>query len=104
VHLHYFVKQKHDQNTIIKQQKQQKHNKKKTKGKQMSNEDLKKLKKSLPKGYRSKLAEQFNCSKAFVDMVIAGTRKNTEMIFSAYEIARSHKDQIENIAQGIQRL
>jgi hypothetical protein len=70
----------------------------------MTKKDLNKLKKSLPKGYRDLIAEKCNCSIGLVDMVLAGTRKNIEVLTVAVNLAQSHKIELEALANQIKSL
>jgi hypothetical protein len=70
----------------------------------MTKKELNKLKKSLPKGYRDLIAEKCNCTTALVDMVLAGTRKNIEIVNAAVNLALSHKAQIEELSNKIKSI
>ena len=70
----------------------------------MTKKELNKLKKSLPKGYRDMLAETCECSTGLVDMVLAGTRKNIQIITAAIDLALSHKVMIEELSEKIKSL
>ncbi len=70
----------------------------------MTKKDLNKLKKSLPKGYRDLIAEKFDCSTGYVDMVLAGTRKNIEVLTAAVSLAQSHKTEMEALTNKIKSL
>jgi len=70
----------------------------------MTKKELNRLKKSLPKGYRDMLAEKLNCTTSMVDMVLAGTRKNLDIISTAIEIAKAHKKKMSQLSQEINQL
>jgi len=70
----------------------------------MTKKDLNKLKKSLPKGYRDLIAEKLDCSVSLVDQVLAGTRKNIEIVDAAVNLALSHKAQIEELSNKIKSI
>ena len=70
----------------------------------MTKKELNKLKKSLPKGYRDLIAEKCDCSIGLVDMVLAGTRKNIQIVDAAVNLALSHKTQIEALSDKIKSL
>ena len=40
----------------------------------MTKKQLNKLKKNLPKNYRNTLAEKFNCTTRYINMVLSGER------------------------------
>lgn len=70
----------------------------------MTKKDLNKLKKSLPKGYRDSIAGKCDCSTGLVDMVLAGTRKNIEVLTAAVNMAKFHKSEMEQLANQIKSL
>ncbi len=70
----------------------------------MSTNELLKLKKKLPKGYRKELAVHFNCSTAYIDMVFAGSRINNTIISKAVELAQAHKHQMQILKLEINSL
>lgn len=70
----------------------------------MTKKDLNKLKKSLPKGYRDLISEKLDCSISLVDQVLAGTRKNIEIVDAAVNLALSHKAQIEELSNKIKSI
>jgi hypothetical protein len=64
-------------------------------------EELKRLKKYLPKGYRNTLAEEFEISINTVDKILGGKRNNIQVLQAAAQLAEEHK---KNITEFIQQL
>ena len=70
----------------------------------MTKKDLKKLRNSLPKGFRTTIAEQCNCSVSLVEQVLNGVRVNLDVVQAAVELAASHKSRIDELTNQIKSL
>jgi hypothetical protein len=70
----------------------------------MTNSELRKLKKSLPKGYRKILASKKECRAEYIDAVLSGRRQSIDIIESAVELAKAHKEKMENLSMEIKQL
>ncbi len=70
----------------------------------MTKEELLKLKKSLPKGSIKILADQHVLSVSYINMIFSGERENLEIVKSALEIAKIHKQKKSSISQAINKL
>lgn len=70
----------------------------------MEKEDLLKLKQNLPKGFRQQLAEDHKVTLSYIDLVLNGKRDNLDIIESAIEIAKKHKQKKNSISQQINKL
>lgn len=70
----------------------------------LSKEKLEKLKKNLPKGFRELVAEKLDLSISYVNMVLAGTRKNSEILRLAIEAAIQNKKCTDEMIKQIKKL
>jgi hypothetical protein len=70
----------------------------------MSRDDLKKLRKNLPKGSRETLAAQFGFSRGYIDHILTGVRENEEVIIAAVNLVSEHKKNMEQAQKFIQTL
>ena len=70
----------------------------------MTNKDLKKLKTSMPKGYRDQLAVKFNVTTVTIDRVLRGAQDRTDIIAEAIEMAAEHKEYLESLKAKIKSL
>ncbi|MCF8349293.1 MAG: hypothetical protein K9G61_10820 [Bacteroidales bacterium] len=62
----------------------------------MTIRELKKIRKNLPSDGSSKIAELTNYTQSYVNMVLAGTRKNILIIDTAIELANAHKSLLKS--------
>ena len=67
----------------------------------LTKKQLQKLRKCLPKGFTEIIAEKLDLSIGYVYMVLAGRRKNMQIIRMAVEGAENHKLNIENLVKKI---
>ena len=70
----------------------------------MDTKDLKKLRRSLPKGSKKILAEQFDVSEGHITQILLGNRKNEKVIIAAAIIAYDHKNELSKAEQIVQSL
>ena len=70
----------------------------------MNKDDLKKLRKNLPKGSREILAEKFGYSKGYIDHILTGVRENEEVLIAAVALVSEHKKNMEEAEKFIQTL
>ncbi len=70
----------------------------------MTKRELNRLKKNLPKNYRNTLANKFNCTPRYINMVLAGDRNNLEIIKEATQLAVLQKAEVEEILTIIKSL
>lgn len=70
----------------------------------MTKQDLKKLRKNLPKGARETLAVQFGFSKGYIDHILTGVRENEEVLIAAVALVSEHKKNVEEAEKFIQTL
>ncbi len=65
---------------------------------------LNKLKKSLPKGYRAKLAEKYNCSISYIDNVLNGRTENIDVVQLGLDMIEEIKKESARIEAEINKL
>lgn len=65
---------------------------------------LAKLRKSMPKGYRDTLAEEFEISTSYIDQIFAGDKKRPDVIEHAIKMAELHKEDLDNQINKIKEL
>lgn len=70
----------------------------------MDIKQLEKLKKSLPPGALSEIANNLNLSVSLVSYVLNGKRQNESVIQEAIELAKKHKDKIAKQVDSINQL
>lgn len=70
----------------------------------MDTQLLKKLKSEMPKGYRDLLAQKFEVSVAYVDMIFNGKRQNLKILKFALKIAKNIRETRNNITAEINNL
>ncbi len=70
----------------------------------MTKKQLNKLKKNLPKNYRNTLAEKFNCTTRYINMVISGERENLEIVKQATQMAVQKRAEVEEVLTTIKSL
>lgn len=70
----------------------------------MTTEELKKLRKALPKGSKKILAAKFGLSEGHITQILLGNRVNEMVLISATEIIREYfekRDQALNVIQSL---
>lgn len=70
----------------------------------MTTEDLKKLRKALPKGSKKVLAQKFGLSEGHITQILLGNRVNEMVLISAVEIVKDYfekRDQAINVIQSL---
>ena len=70
----------------------------------MTKDDLKKLRRNLPKGSREILALRFGLSKGYINLVLNGTRNNENILIAAVEIISEHKRNLQKAQDFIESL
>ena len=70
----------------------------------MTKKELKKLKDKLPSGYRDTLATQTDLSLTSVDKILAGERKNINLVKAALNLAKTHQAELAQISSDIKKL
>lgn len=70
----------------------------------MTEKELLKLKKKMPKGYREKLAEKFGITISYVDKIFSGDKTRSDVIDEAIELATEHKLKLANQKTKIKQL
>lgn len=63
----------------------------------LTKRDLQNLRKSLPKGYRQKIAQKVKCVPEYVDMVLRGDRKNLRIVEIALRMVKEHNEKINQL-------
>lgn len=70
----------------------------------MTEKELIKLKKKLPKGYRETLAEQFEITSGYVDQILRGEKDRLDVIDAAIAMAEAHKYYLAEQKRKIKQL
>jgi len=70
----------------------------------MTEKELAKLKKKLPKGYRETLAEQFDVTTGYIDQILRGEKDRLDVIDAAIAIAEVHKEYLAEQKRKIKKL
>jgi hypothetical protein len=70
----------------------------------MTTDELKKLKKSMPRGYRNTLAEKFEVTTGYIDQILRGDKTRPDVIDSAIEIAATYKKYLAEQKTKIKKL
>ncbi|MBL7970086.1 MAG: hypothetical protein JNL03_01090 [Prolixibacteraceae bacterium] len=70
----------------------------------MTREELKKLKKSMPRGYRDTLSEEFNVTTGYIDQILRGDKTRPDIIDRAIEIAAIYKRYLADQKAKIKKL
>lgn len=70
----------------------------------MKNEDIKKIKKWLPRGYGKVVQEKTGFSLAFIYQVVSGSTENDEVYNALLEVALENKKKIEERTKLISTL
>ena len=67
----------------------------------MNNKQLKKVKQSLPRGYRNLISKETGFSVSHIDHVLAGRRFNQSIVNAAIDLLEKHFDSIEESSKRI---
>jgi len=67
----------------------------------MNTEDLEKLKKKLPRGYRQMLIERTGYSLPAIDSVLRGDYMNERILDAAIKLAQEHQEKLKNYSEKI---
>lgn len=70
----------------------------------MTREELKKLRKALPNGAKTILAEKFKLSEGHIGQILLGNRKNDMVLIFAAEMVEEHLRKIDKATQFVQNL
>lgn len=70
----------------------------------MTEKELIKLRKKLPKGYRETLSERFDITTGYIDQILRGEKERLDVIDAAIEIAEAHKQYLANQKRKIKQL
>lgn len=70
----------------------------------MTEKELTKLKKKLPKGYRETLAEQFDVTPGYIDQILRGEKDRLDVIDAAIDMAEAHKLYLAEQKRKIKKL
>ncbi|MBS7565130.1 hypothetical protein KHS38_12015 [Mucilaginibacter sp. Bleaf8] len=76
----------------------------KSKNSNWSKSELTKLRKSLPSNWKETLADKHELSTGTIENIIYGTSKNDDVVLSAVELAKSHKNNILESKEAIKSL
>lgn len=70
----------------------------------MTKSELRKLRKKLPKDYRSRIAEKTGLSSDYVYRVLIGERQNEKIIDAAIVLAEKHQAVLESRKEAVKKL
>lgn len=70
----------------------------------MTEKEIIKLKRKLPKGYRETLAERFDVTTGYIDQILRGEKDRLDVIDAAIAIAEAHKQYLANQKLKIKKL
>ncbi len=70
----------------------------------MNEEDLGKLRKSMPKNYRYELAIKFTISVPYVDKIFRGLTNRSDVIDYAIQMATEYKNHLKELKLKIEEL
>jgi ATP:corrinoid adenosyltransferase len=70
----------------------------------MQKDDLKKLRKNLPKGSREILAQKFELSRGYINLILTGVRENDAVLIAAVNLVSEHKKNMHEAEKFIQTL
>ena len=65
----------------------------------MTKKDLLKIRKNLPHGSVSKLAEDFGFTKSYIHLILKGKRQNNSVLIAAVELANNAKQELESLSK-----
>lgn len=70
----------------------------------MTEKELLKLKKKMPKGYRETLAKKFDITVGYIDQIFRGEKERLDVIDAAIGMAEVHKQYLASQKQKIKQL